>query len=214
MTTTSQPEGEKTPAASSAAHTANSPKSEEPKTVPLGEHIELRQEHRKTLDELAKLQARLADASKLEVPADPKGPSINDVAKDLQELKTDRLRARLRGELGLASDAAADQVAKLMQTMGLDAREALSVAAMRDPKAFEATGLPTGAEPAFGQLTPRPGSSPQAKPDDAERRIAYKKALRGKDESVRTRVLENQIGHHLAAELVWEHKLLPIPDSP
>ncbi len=208
MTTTSQPEGAKPPETPSVPDKGAAP---EPKSVPLGEHIEMRQELRKAIDELASLKAELAKPKKTDDPAHPKAPSLEAVAQTVREMELRDKRRDVQGQLGLADDKQVDAVLKLMTEMALSPDEALAIAAKREPAVFASKDRPTGGEPQFGSLTPRPGAGPQPKPDDAQKRREYIQSLRGKDEKLRERYLDNQIGHHLGEALGWQHDLLQLP---
>lgn len=211
MTSTSQPESEANKGGSSSP-TPSTP-DKEPQAVPLGEHIEMRKDLRKALDEVAALKEQLAKSAKPVDPADSKTPSVAELHKTLQELQNENARKAVIGELGLTDVKQADAVVKLMQEKGLAAHEALSIAASRSPDIFAGLGGTNGNAPQFGSLTPRPGSSPQPKPDDDQLRSAYIKSLHGKDERTRERYLDNRVGHFLAESMGWEHQLLPLPQQ-
>lgn len=210
MTTTSQSDGKDKP----GSEPAKAEPSQEPKTVPLGEHIELRQKLRERDEKFAAMEAELAQLKNKPAPEAPKNPQLDEITKTLSEIQLRENRRAIQSELGLTDEKAADEVVKLMKEKGLAAREALTIASLRQPDLFASKERATGGEPQFASLTPRPGSTPQQKPDELEQRRAYRASLKGKDEAMRGRVIDNEIGGHLADALGWDHQLLKIPTQP
>lgn len=104
------------------------------KTVPLGEHIELRQKHRAMEEELKALRDQLA---KKQDPPAPAGPAEKSIQDDIRELKRDQRIRSLSDELGVSSKQSA-AIAELMdKTPGLSSAEAKSLATMRQPDLFK-----------------------------------------------------------------------------
>jgi len=211
MTTTSQSGEGKEPTGS--APTGNEPSSKESQAVPLGEFIELRKELRKVSEELAKTKEQLAKPKEAEPKADPKAPSVETLHKQLQEIQAKNARDAIRAELGLQDDKQVDKVMAIVNEKGLAPHEALALAAIREPDTFQGFGRVGSGDLQYGSLTPRPGSSPQPKPNDAVDRKKYIDSLKGKDELQRGRYLDNLAGAHLAQAMGWEHKLLDLPNQ-
>lgn len=208
MTATSQTDG----AGEASKVPVTNPEPTEPKTVPLGEHIELRKKFREADERIAKLESALAAKANTPDPATQKAPQGNDdLRKDIEALKTkERLRS-VSDELGLGDPKQVEKVSALMDATGLNAREALAIMAQREPEAFADVGQRGGAEASFASLAPRPGSSPQPKRDEVADRRKFVQSLKKTDRQSYNRYLDNQIGGHLADALGWEHKLLDIP---
>lgn len=151
-------------------------------------------------------------------PAQPQGRKMTEELDDDDPIEAEPTEQRLAAverrlaldqierDLNIPSDLA-EKVYKVAKDSKLSVMEAAAVLAQRDPAAFGQAGA---ASPQFASLSPRL-AAPRARPDDAKLRKAYIESLRGKDERTRDRMLENQIGGHLADALGWHHELIRLP---
>lgn len=209
MTSTSQPNE---PEGKSGSSPEKKPEGE-PKAVPLGEFIELRQELRETKARLAALEGP-APTEKAKDSAAPRTPTgIDDLSKEVQRLANEQRVRGLVEELSLRNQKQGAAIAKLLTDMpGLTPAEAHKIAATRDPEAFKDGEVAEGAKAQFGSLTPRPGSSPEpVKEAGIKEHLAYAASLKATNNREARARGNNLAGHFLAEALGWEHKLTPVP---
>jgi len=211
MTTTSQQDADGKAGSEPVKETP--PADKEPKTVHLGEHIELRQQLRELRDKLAQMESASAPAKSKDSPAASKAPSGEEM--DLRRLiEKDRIRD-LTTELGLPSEKHAAAVAKVLKDApSLTPIEALTIAAAREQDLFRASGQPA-AEAQFGSLRPRPGSQPEP-----ERKVTWNdrlkhiKELGAIDKNAQTKMWNKHVASFAAKALGWDFKLPDIPKKP
>lgn len=211
MTTTSQNQDASDKPVSSTDTKTEATK--DTKTVPLGEHIELRQKLRETNERLAAMEARLAQSANATDSAAPKAPLDDDTRKIIVELQEDKRITSLVDELGLFDRAQGAKVAGILKDLPkLSPAEALTIAAARDPEAFKDRGQAGNAQASHGSLRPRPGSQPAIQQEsDHVARAKYVASLAGKDKRQHRAYADNMVGAHLAKAMGWEHQKMPIP---
>lgn len=148
MTSTSQKtEGE----AKSGVSPEQAAPSGNDKTVPLGEHIELRQKNREMADRLAQLEAQVA--KKPDPPA-PAGPPDNGMAERLQRLERQSRLQSISTDLG-TNPKQSEAIAALMDKLpDLTPEEAMTLASKRHQDLFK--GEDDGFQPGI-HASARPG---------------------------------------------------------
>jgi hypothetical protein len=195
--------------------------SSDDKTVPLSELVKHRQEAARLREELDALKKKdsPADTAKPDV-VPPQTPASDPVSDRLEKLER---QAQLRGlsdQYGL-TDKQADAVSVLMRDKGLDAGEARTLAAHRDPDLFAVEGGAAGGFDAAMHATsrPTPGSAPapvEQQGPDTQERLDYIAKLRsqGGDKKRAKEYLDNLCGS-IAAQQVGRagHERLPIPKT-
>lgn len=189
----------------------------EPRSVPLDQHIELRQEVRALREKLAQMEKTAAPQKAASDPATPKTPVENDSQMALiqQLVEKDRIRD-LRMELGLQDEKQAAAVAKLLkESPGLSPTEALTIMATRDQDLFGSGGGGSDSQASFATLRPRPGSQPQTeqKEPTLRQRFEHINSLGVVDKREQTKQLYRVIGHEAAKSIGWESKLPPLPQK-
>ena len=184
------------------------------KRVPLGEHVETRQQLAAAKKELETLKAKLAETAKPEPKPQEPGAELVKAVKDLQ--RRDQLR-EIQNELDLNQKQAA-MVADLMAETGLSATEAKNIAAMRDSELFAAEDRSGGFDPStHGMGRPARGTRPDARapeePDTAER-IAFIEKTAHVNRKTSMRYRDNLLGS-IAAQQVGRpgHERLPLPKT-
>lgn len=194
----------------------------EPRVVPLDELAKQRQKTRDVRDEarealarVAQLEAELArlkDSKDTAAPAQE--PGLDEIRRDLQEIKKMTRLDTLVGELGLASREQAAVVAKILESSAdLTPAEALDIAAKRDPERFKGRGQPGFDSSIHGSMRPSAGSPipGQQQQSDLSKRFAFHDKLSVNRQ--RASIRHNAIGAEAAKALGWgDHKLLSIPD--
>jgi hypothetical protein len=191
----------------------NQPKgNQEPRMVPLGELVEVRQENRALQERLAKLEAKLAgsqDTSSKQ--ASPKAPPDDDLRATVAQIAAKERVRELVGELGLFDSTQGASVAAVLAKMpDLSPVEALQIAASREPDKFKDREQGTGRPPAM--LRPSPGANPPPKQDTGfKERLEYTRKIAQHDKRRHREYANNLQGKFLAEALGWEHQLLPIP---
>lgn len=157
--------------------------------------------------ELARLKAGQAPAAEAQPPND-----TEDIRKALREIQAKEQKRDLIHELGLADERQAEVVAEIMaKNPGLERAEALDLAAKRKPDLFQERGQP-GFDPRIhGSMRPRPGSAPEPKESDRDKRLKAIASATGTDKS---KLLNNMVGS-LAAKAMgpeWSkyHKKIPL----
>lgn len=184
------------------------------------EMIKHRQEAARLREELAALKGgdSSADTAKPDV-VPPQTPAGDKVAERLEKLERQTQLRELADEYGL-SPQQADVVSDLMRKMGLDAGEAKTLAAHRDPDMFAVEGGSAGFDASMhGSARPTSGSTPQPvdqqKTEDPQDRLKYIKQLRETGQKKRAKqYLDNLVGS-IAAQQVGRpgHEKLPIPKT-
>lgn len=186
------------------------------KSVPLGEHIELRQELRLLREETARLKEQLAASSKQQTAPANEQPKV-DLDTRLKQLERQQLLRRLESDLDLTPKQA-DAVAQVMEkTPGINDQEARYLASLRHADLFETSEQASGYQPGVhGSSRPAPGNAPapvQQGPD-TEQRLAAIGKIRGSDKERYNRLLNNMVGSIAARELGMEgHQRIPIPKN-
>lgn len=179
------------------------------KQVPLGEHIELRQQHRTLADENAQLKAQLAAMNKPPASAAPD----QGLAETVRDLSRRQRLTDLSSELG-TSTKQTQAIAELIEkTPGLSAIEAKSLATMRSPDLFKddadqfLPGTHGSARPGVGIPTPHVDR------DETEDRINFILSQK-QNRNRQDRLFDNLIGH-IAAEDVGMpgHQMIPLPQQ-
>lgn len=215
MTTTSHDE-EQPKQADLESTTDAAAASTDTKRVPLGEHVELRQQLRAEKEARAALEKRLADAEKRSGSDSQTQESSSDLASTVREIQhRERLRD-VQAELGLGRKAA-EKVLDLVSKMpGLTTEEARTIAANRDPELFNAEDDTTGYQPGVhGVSRPRPGSSPQPEfESDTPKRLEHIAKLTRTNKKAAESLMNNLIGS-IASQQVGRkgHKRVPLPRS-
>jgi len=194
--------------------------SSEEKTVPLAEVVKHRQEAARLRDELEQMRTKMTDTStapKSEV-VPPQAPSSDPVHDRLERLERQTQLRELMDQNGLSAKQA-DVVSDLMREKGLDAGEAKTLAAHRDPDTFAVEGPSAGFDAGtHGSARPTPGAMP-TKPDrdteNPEDRLAYIQQMqKGGNKKEAQRYLNNLVGS-IAAQQVGRpgHQRLKIPKT-
>ena len=213
MTSTSQDDDQTDPVGSEPTKQGQSASTDD-KQVPLGEHIEQRQDLRDARARIEALEKQLAEASKVKgTPAPTQEPT--DLAKQIRDLQRRDTLRELKVDLGIGTKQA-EAILGLMDKMpGLSGDEARTLASVRDPGLFEADGSADGfQEGVHGASRPRPGAEPvrsEAELDTPQRLEAIKK-LMTVDKRQANKLIQNLIGS-IAAKQVGKpgHQRLPIP---
>lgn len=212
MTSTSQPDPAKEAPASSAGQATEA--KTDAKTVPLGEHIELRQELRALKDELAKLQA---SAAKPNTGSPTSQPASADQQAMLQQIARKQQERDLADELGVNVKQAAAVADLLSKSPDLTPAEAKSLAASRNPDLFGAAGGSGGFQPGIhGTARPNAGGPQptEPKPSPFDQRIAEIKALGGKNRQLADNAFMNLVGRVAAQQVgITDHQLMPLPKT-
>ena len=212
MTTTSQPsQPEPVKDAPGSSPEAKIPATEpkEAKSVPLGEHIELRKELRSATDRLADLEKRLALSEKPEKPATTHAVDgdLGTVVKEIQ--RKERIR-ELAAELGLGDRKQGEAVVDLLSKMpDLTPKEALDLAANRNPDLFKDRGEPGFQAGIHGSMRPTPGTQPEPQVSDYSARQAH--IAKTADKVAKTQMWNNWVGSFAAKAVGRPHQLIKIP---
>jgi hypothetical protein len=206
------PTDQDNPEGDAGSEPENQPKgNQEPRMVPLGELVEVRQENRALQERLAKLEAKLAGSQDTSKQASPKAPPDDDLRATVAQIAAKERVRELVGELGLADSTQGASVAAVLARMpDLSPVEALQIAASREPDKFKDREQGTGRPPA--SLRPSAGASPPARQgSDFKDRIEYTRKIAQEDKRRHREYANNAVGHFLAKAMDWDHQLLPIP---
>ena len=177
------------------------------RTVPLGEHIDLRKRHRELEEEIARLKVLAANNPPAPAPTAPPTTPPPDPTKDL--LRRAAIED-LREELGVDRKQATAVHDMLQANPALSAVEAKSLAAMRNAELFK--GSDDGFHPGtHGAARPGVAVPPQPKPDVDPLEDRLKKIGAMPSKSRQDVYLNNLLGS-MAAEDVGKpgHSLLPL----
>lgn len=180
------------------------------KSVPLGEHIELRQQNRALADELAELKARLAAANTPPAAPAVPPPDLQETVRDLQRRAK---LADLSRDLGTSPEQTALVAELIEKSPGLSAPEARHLAALRKPELFAGAddgfreGIHGGSRPGVALPAPKPPER-----DELADRIKYIASLQGKNTRKQDELFFNLCGSIAAEDTGTQgHHLLDIP---
>jgi hypothetical protein len=174
------------------------------KTVPLGEHIELRQKNREMTDRLAQLEAQLASSKSQPAVA---APADNGLADRLQRLERQNRLGDIAAQLGTDAKQSEAVAALLDKSPDLTPEEALTLASRRNKDLFK--GEDDGFQPGI-HASARPGvrlpepTKPEV--DSMAERAAQIRDLSRADSKKRDigkadRLLNNWLGTMAAADV-------------
>jgi len=202
MTTTSQEQGKDV--GGSEPVQKSEPKAEQ-QGVPVGEHVELRQELRQAKERLAQLESELTKK---------KTPIGDDLAEQVRQIRERQRVTDLVADLGLADQKQGKAVLDLLaENPGLKPAEAHMLAKARTPDVFNDTAQPGGFDPAIhGSRRPQSSGIPQEpKVDERKKRLDAIKGLLKTDKMRATDIAMNWLGH-LAAQKAGKtnHKLIDL----
>jgi len=140
----------------------------------------------------------------------PPPPAVQSdaTAQRLAAVEAQLELASIKATIGV-DDAAAEKIRGIAHASRISHQEAAAVLATRDPAAM---GMREISDLTYGSLTPR-WHGPTPKVDDATRRKQYVASLKGQNEALRARYLDNQAGAYLAEAMGWTHALLPLPQE-
>ena len=211
MTSTSQPDPAKEAPASSAGQAPEA--KTEAKTVPLGEHIELRQELRTLKEKLAAMEASVV---KPNAGTSQSQPASQDDKALLQQVLQRQQAQDLQAELGLGSVKAAQAVAELMGKMpGLTPVEAKNLAANRNPDLFGESSAQGGFQPGIhGAARPNAGGPPpqEPKPDEFTQRLKDIAGVSKGNRQLSDNLWVNLVGRVAASQVgLTDHQLMKMP---
>lgn len=197
-------------------------KGEEPKvddkkderTVPLGEHIQLRQELKELKDQLAQLKPATTPP-KTEPQATNTAPAGDDEFR--REYRRDKSIRSIQDDLGLTGKLAGLVQDVIDKNSNTSPAEALAIAKMRNPDDFAETTANGFQEGIHGATRPGAGGQPITEPpkDELKQRLEYAATFRGKDKT-RLEAYTNNVLGAIAARQVGNkaHQLLPLPKKP
>jgi hypothetical protein len=182
------------------------------RSVPLGEHIELRQKLKQLEEENAKLKTA-ATPPKQEAQASTQAPVSDEVGSLVREFRREKAIVAITEELGLPRKQANLVQDIIDKNPNASPAEALAIAKMRTPDSFAETTAAGFQQGTHGALRPGAGQ-PQTEPQkpDHQSRKEFALSLRGKDKATQEDLIANWQGS-IAAKQVGkrDHQLIPIP---
>lgn len=187
----------------------------EPKTVPLGEFIEMRQKMQELRDELASMKAASAPSEKKPEPAAPQTPAETDeLRKRVAKMEEQRHIDELVRELSLTNKKQAELVSQtLARNPDLSPAEALAHAAKREPDIFKDREQAEAAKAAFSSLRPTSGSRPEPKQSDFKQRVEHVRSLQGKDKRQMNAYIRDICANAAARAAGLDYEQLQLPQQ-